>query len=184
MTRAALFLAGLALLCLDCSRGGPELAGGWTDTETGPKVAGMIRREDGTPAAGALVLLRPIDYLGRVPGGPDSLGATASDGSVRDGICDPEGKFEFDSVGLGLYTVEARDREIRAVSMRAAVDRPKGRFTLPSTKVGPVGSLLGRVRFRDGTAGRVLVRIYGLERATATDGSGEIGRSTRLNSSH
>ena len=162
----------LGVFAADCSREGPMVAGGWTDTETGPKISGIIHREDGSAAAGALVLLRPLDYLGKVPGGPDSLGTSVTSGSVMDGFCDSAGRFAFDSVGMGLYVVESRDREIRAVTQRLAVDKPKGSFTLPTVKVGPVGTLSGRVRFGDGLGGRVLVRIFGLERATTTDVSG------------
>ncbi len=161
-----------SLLFSACTKEPAALAGGWTDTETGPKVAGIIKREDGTGAAGALVLLRPTDYLGRDPSLPESLGVTATGGSVIDALCDSSGAYSFDSVGIGSYVLESRDREIKAVSVRFGVERPKGRFTLPNAIVRAVGSVTGRVRFSDGTSGRVLVRIFGLERAVITDAAG------------
>jgi hypothetical protein len=167
----AFAFAALALLA-GCSKEPSTLAGGWTDTETGPKVTGVIQREDGAPAAGALVLLRPADYLARNPDRPDSQGSAASGGSVLDAMCDSTGAFQFDSVGIGDYYLESRDREIKAVAIRFRVDKAKGRFTLPAATVRSVGSVTGRVRFQDGNSGRVLVRIFGLERAATTDPSG------------
>jgi hypothetical protein len=162
------------LLCLcACNEAEPSrLAGGWTDTETGPKVAGLVKREDGSPAAGALVLLRPDDYLGTDPTGADTLGRAESGGTILDALCDSTGSFTFDSVAMGEYVVEARDREIKAAAIRFKVDRPKGRFTLDASKVRSMGAIAGRVGFSDGSPGRVLVRIFGLERAALTDASG------------
>ncbi|MDB5047812.1 MAG: carbohydrate-binding protein [Fibrobacteres bacterium] len=165
--------SGAALLLMACSQdSGPLLAGGWTDTETGPKVAGIIQRDDGSPAVGALVLLRPADYLGKDPTSQDSLGETASGGTVLDAFCDSAGVFAFEKVALGSYTLESRDREIKAVAVRFNVDRDKGRLTLAAATVRAVGTITGRVRFQDGAPGRVLVRIFGLERAVVTDASG------------
>jgi hypothetical protein len=169
---AILSAAAVAILLSACTKEPGALAGGWTDTETGPKVAGVIKREDGSAAVGALVLLRPSDYLGKDPTSPESLGVSTRGGSVIDALCDSVGAYAFDSVGLGGYVLESRDREIKAVSVRFNVDKPKGRFTLPDAVVRAVGSMTGRVRFYDGATGRVLVRIYGLERSAVTDASG------------
>ncbi|MDB5104428.1 MAG: carbohydrate-binding protein [Fibrobacteres bacterium] len=167
-------LPGLMALAMfwACSEDPVRVAGGWTDTETGPKVTGVIKREDGTGAAGALVLLRPSDYLGKDPSLPDSLGVSAAGGSVIDVLCDSTGAFAFDSVARGGYLLESRDREIKAVSVRFGVDRERGRLALQPAVVRHVGAVAGRVRFGDGTSGRVLVRIFGLERAAVTDASG------------
>jgi hypothetical protein len=169
---AASLAASAAFLLSACADDPASLAGGWTDTETGPKITGVIKREDGAGAAGALVLLRPSDYLGRDPSMPESLGVSASGGSVIDALCDSTGAYAFDSVAQGNYVLESRDREIKAVSVRFSVQRPKGRLTLAAAVAHTVGSVAGRVRFSDGTSGRVLVRIFGLERAAVTDPSG------------
>jgi hypothetical protein len=165
-------LLAVALVFASCSPDPISLTGGWTDTDTGPKITGVIKREDGSAAAGALVLLRPTDYLGRDPTLPESLGVSAVGGSVIDALCDSSGSYVFDSVGMGSYVLESRDREIKSVSLRFGVDRPKGRLTLVNAVVRAVGSVTGRVSFSDGASGRVLVRIFGLERAAVTDASG------------
>jgi hypothetical protein len=163
----AVFVAGLSLLggCGDRT----DVAGGWIDTETGKKVSGIIRREDGSPAVGALVQLRPMDYLGHEPGTGDSLGLSAAGGSILDQVCDSAGRYGFDSVAVGQYRLESRDQEIKAVQIRFEVKTPDQRLHLPAATVRPVGSITGRVRFSDDVPGPALVRIRGLERAVLAD---------------
>jgi hypothetical protein len=173
-SRASLaLLASLAAILLAaCLREPTQVAGGgWSDTETGQKVSGIIRREDGRPAVGALVQLRPSDYLGRSPATSDPFGVSASNGSVLDGTCDSTGRYTFDSVIVGQYALESRYQEINAVAVRFARPSAKGRLEMSPAYVKPVGSITGRVRFSDGVQGAVLVRIYGLERAVLADNS-------------
>lgn len=157
------------LLLIGCVKDPPMVAGGWSDTETGQKVAGLIRRENGQPAAGALIQLRPDDYLSRDPTKADSIGLSRAGGSILDGMCDSTGHFLFDSVNAGKYSLEARDKEINAVLVKFEMKTGKGRLDLPDATVKPVGSITGRVIFSDGVPGPVLVRIYGLERAVLAD---------------
>jgi hypothetical protein len=161
----------LLMLC-SCSHEPDTMAGGWIDADTGRKVAGLILREDGTGASGALVLLRPIDYLSKDSAVADSSGAPPSSGSVLNDICDSTGRFSLDSIAMGKYVLEARDHEAKAVAIPVDIDRDKGLWTLQTSTVRPVGAIKGRIRFQDGLPGRVLVRIYGLERSTVADSSG------------
>lgn len=164
-------LAALAAACLvlACSREEPVLAGGWADTETGHKVAGVILREDGSPAAGALIILRPEDYLGRNPATGDSIGESPTGGTLAELACDSAGRFALDSVAPGRYALESRHLEINAVLLRFAMGKEPVRLDLGSHRVKPTGSITGRVRFSDGVPGPALVRIRGLEHAVLAD---------------
>ncbi|MDB5051096.1 MAG: hypothetical protein JWO30_4167 [Fibrobacteres bacterium] len=161
----------LVLLC-SCSREPDTMAGGWIDTDTGRKVAGLVRREDGTGAAGALILLRPIDFLSKDTTVADSSGASVPSGTVLNDTCDSTGHFYLDSIAMGKYVLEAREREVKAVTVQFKIDRDHGQWTLQTATVKQVGTITGRIRFQDGLPGRVLVRIYGLERKAVTDSSG------------
>lgn len=155
-------LLGLALItgCAD------RTAGGWTDTETGTKLSGVILEEGGGPAAGARVSLRPSDYLAKDPTQPDSSGPRRA--GVLDGFCDSAGRFSFDSVPEGEYLVEARTDD-RGALIPAAVDEESDEISLPAAALQPFGRIQGRVVFSDSVPGAALVRVYGMERARLTD---------------
>ena len=146
-----------------------QVAGGWIDTETGKKVSGVIKRDDGQPAAGALIQLRPSDYLGRDPSSEDTAGVSAAGGSRLDGVCDSTGYYSFDSVAVGSYSLEARNQEINAVLIKFEIRQEGHGVSLAPAIVRPVGSITGRVRFSDDVPGPALVRIRGLERAVLAD---------------
>lgn len=165
MAAWAALLAACILALASC--GDPKVAGGWIDTETGKKVSGVIKREDGQPAVGALIQLRPSDYLGRDPTTMDTLGVTLAGGSMMDTVCDSLGRFSFDSVAVGDYYLESRDQEIHAVLIK--FEKAEKILKLPVATVRPVGSITGRVRFSDDVPGPALVRIRGLERAVLAD---------------
>jgi hypothetical protein len=166
---AAAIAAILSILWIaGCDRE-PGLAGGWTDTDTGTKVTGVLIREDGRPAANALVLLRPADYLAKNPTGADSLGTAASGGSILDVQCDSAGRFAFDSVNAGAYSLEARDREINGALIRFIAPPRKARLTLAPATVRGLGSIFGRASFADSVPGALLVRIFGLERSALVE---------------
>jgi hypothetical protein len=164
-----LFLAAICLLAAACLRDPKSVAGGWTDTDTGTKISGIILREDGLPAAGALVLLRPADYLAKNPAGADSLGTSPSGGSVLDAQCDSTGRFRLDSVRAGRYSLEARDREIKGALIRFQAAEDEARLDLSPAVTRALGSITGRVAFSDSVPGPVLVRILGLEQAVLSD---------------
>jgi hypothetical protein len=168
----AQILMPVLLLLSSCSREPDTMAGGWIDTDTGRKVAGLVVREDGTGASGALVLLRPIEYLSKDSAVADSLGVSIPSGSVLNDTCDSTGHYSLDSVAMGKYVLEARDHEVKAVANRFSIDKDHGQWNLNTAMVKPVGTITGRIRFEDGLPGRVLVRIYGLERRAVTDSSG------------
>lgn len=170
--RRFLCLAVCLSVWASCSRDPKALAGGWTDTDTGTKVSGLIIREDGRPAAGALVLLRPADYLGRDPSRTDSLGYSQSKGTILDGTCDSSGHFTFDSVLVGRYYVEARERELKAALIKFELNEKGGALALPAATVHATGIITGQVVFSDSVSGPVLVRIFGLERALVANHSG------------
>ncbi len=170
MNRLRRFLFSACLLWLTaCNRDPKTVAGGWTDTDTGTKVTGIILRGDGRPATSALVLLRPEDYLAKNPAAADSVGKSLTGGTILDGQCDSAGRFAFDSLRAGGYSLEARDREINGLRIRFTASKDAERLDLPSTSVKALGSIIGRVAFADSVPGPVLARIYGLERAVLTD---------------
>jgi hypothetical protein len=173
-TRLRSLSALAGLLCLTaCFR--EKVAGGWTDTDTGTKISGLILREDGKPASGALVLLRPEDYLAKNPAatedgdGTAAAGSAPSGGSLLDGQCDSAGRFAFDSVRAGRYALEARDREINGALLRFAAPKDADRMDLAPLASHAVGAVTGLVQFSDSVPGPVLVRIFGLEQAALAD---------------
>jgi hypothetical protein len=165
MVLVYLAIAFSALVLNSCTGETPDVAGGWIDTETGKKVSGVIIREDGQPAMGALIQLRPSDYLGRDPTTKDSIGVSLSGGSKLDNVCDSLGRFSFDSVAVGNYFLESRNQEINAVLIRFEIKNVGVGIKLAPAMLKPVGSITGRVRFSDDVPGPALVRIRGLERA-------------------
>jgi hypothetical protein len=157
--------AWICLLLLGaCVNEPTRLAGGWSDTETGQKVAGRIMRADGRPAAGALIQLRPEQYLVASLTPDDTAGVSASGGSIVDGVCDSTGRFRLDSVDAGRYVLESRYKEINAIAIRFEMRAGKGRMDLTPAAVKPAGTITGRVRFSNDDPGPAAVRIRALER--------------------
>ncbi|MDB5106527.1 MAG: hypothetical protein JWP91_4216 [Fibrobacteres bacterium] len=166
---AEAFCAIAFILFASCDRDPDRLAGGWTDTDTGSKVTGIIFRGDGKPAASSLVVLRPEDYLAKDPSGSGSGWGSASMGSILDGQCDSLGRFAFDSVRAGHYSLEARDREIKGALIRFQAAGEGVGMDLNGVTVRALGRITGYVNFSDSLPGPVLVRIFGLERAAMAD---------------
>lgn len=168
MKRLWRFLTGTAvmLLLLACGKEPGPVAGGWTDTETGTKISGVIRGEGGSVAANARIALRPSDWLARNPAQPDSTGPRT--GRVLDTYADGEGRYAFDSVPAGAYLIEARMGGQGALIPCEALERSLS-LELPPASLGPLAAIRGRVLFSDGQPGRAVVRVYGLERAVMAD---------------
>lgn len=155
----------LALALLGCNRDPEPVAGGWTDTETGTKVSGVIR-DEGAAVAGARVSLRPADYLAKDPNQPDSSGPRQ--GAILDAVSDGEGRYSFDSVPQGEYLIEAVSGS-RGALIPLGVEDNSDDVELPAAHLSPLGRIRGRVMFSDGAPGAALVRVYGLERAVLAD---------------
>lgn len=158
-------IAAAALAFLGCNREPDPVAGGWTDTETGTKISGVIR-EEGAAAAGARVSLRPADYLAKDPTQPDSSGPRR--GAILDVVSDDEGRFTFDSVPQGEYLIEAV-KGGRGALIPFGVEDNADDVNLVAAHLSPLGRIQGRVMFSDGAPGAALVRVYGLERAVLAD---------------
>lgn len=161
---AAAAVAGLLLAC----RPGERLAGGTTDTGNAISafLSGQAFDSSGVPAAGALVRLRPADYLSPLPVS-SKRGVADYDGST-----DPDGRFSIEDIDSGAYRLEValvRDGEadglaaVQDADLRAPAGLPDAKLDLGRFPVTRSGRIMGGMRLRR-AARRAFVQVYGLER--------------------
>jgi len=139
------------LLLLGC--GSDRTAGGTTGTEAGNALAARFSLPDGTPAAGALAILRPQDA---------TTNATSSIW-IRD-TADTQGRFDL-RFGDGRWTLEVR---CQGFGLRA--DLASGRDQVLRDTLEPLRIVTGRILGApDGTV--VALPGLGVSVATEADGS-------------
>lgn len=150
-------LLSLCLLLAGCF-------GGATETETGTAMlSGKAQYPDGRPAVGALIRLRPNDF---VASSADALPAGAG---PWDTLTDAKGRFAFDTVPVGEFTVEALYGEGQGVLLRFAVEPATERIDLDPLVLRSTALLTGRVRFSDSSRARAILQIPGTGHIAETD---------------
>lgn len=145
-------LSFMATVLLGACGSSGDLAGGTVGTETGNAIVLQLRMEDGSPASGALAILRPADAI-------DS--SSAPSWQVRE--ADAAGRVQL-SIPSGSWTLEARSgqcarrRNLTGASPLSFLDTLK-----------PLRSLGGQ--FPGAPAG-TWIALPGLARRTQTDATG------------
>lgn len=178
LAAAALCAGALcALLASGCADLGP-VAG----SEIGnPTIAGAVLKPDGSPAAGATVILRRKDYLAKGIGeGLISTSILPEVWLAKRGLfdsrglfmaeteTDAEGRFHIDSVDTGSYRIEVNDGA-EGLLIDVAVDSADKEVKLPVGSLGAVATLRGVLRTVDPAAGQYLAFVRGLERTVLVD---------------
>jgi hypothetical protein len=90
--RKNLLCCALCACVLSCSTNWPSAGGGTIETTNG--VTAVIRYEDSSPAANAVVRMRFPDYLSPLGSGMQAI-------VMYDGVTDSTGRFTIDSVDVG-----------------------------------------------------------------------------------
>ena len=154
-----LICGGLALL-LRCS--GSPVAGGDV-TETGnARIACTVRSPGGVAVAGARVTVRTRDYLT-----PPGISKTAS--SLLDTVTGRDGRFEFNGVDFGDYTVEINDLTANALLLTCSVVHGVTDIDFGDTVLMPRVSVSGSVPLPPDSGASLFVQVYGLERLVPVD---------------
>lgn len=151
------FLVFLCLLLAGCF-------GGSTETETGTAaVSGKAQWPDGSPAAGARIRLRPVDFV------PDSSGALPAGEGPWDTVTDAAGRFAFQKVSAGDFVVEALYGEDHGVISRFVVVSPSEQLKLAPLVLRSTKVLTGRVRFADSSMAPAFVQVLGTSHIAFAD---------------
>jgi hypothetical protein len=141
----------LTLLFLNCSGGGTG-----SEIEGRCAIKGQAVYENGKPVSGAIVRIRPAQYLAL-----DSSGAIYS----YDTVTDKEGMFYFNSVGVDSYTIEINKSGKYGHLIPFAVNtEDELPIVIPEAKLEPTGTIRGRINLpiTDDSL-RPLICIYGVE---------------------
>jgi hypothetical protein len=130
-----------ALLILFCSKGGHDLAGTTTETDSGTKAAieGLIIYSDSSPVHGADVILHDQSLINIIMLGKKMAG-------IRSGssVTNINGFFRFDSVDTGHFLVEVNDHDTLGALLKAQV-RPQDTLVEANGVLRRMGSIQGRV---------------------------------------
>lgn len=134
---------------------------------------GNLVNEDGTPAAGAAVYLRPSDYL---PATSAKVAAQFALKSLDSTVTDSLGNFGFDSIAPGTYTLECLDGEAGngALIESVTVVDPDSSVELATDTLKPLGSIAGQIQLPESLdASQIRVLVYGLNRVVIPDSLGD-----------
>jgi hypothetical protein len=141
----------LTLLFLNCSGGGTG-----SEIEGRCAISGQAVYENGKPVSGAMVRIRPAQYL-------------ALDSSVAaysfDTVTDKEGMFYFNSVGVDSYTIEINKSGKYGRLIPFVVNTENELpIVIPAAKLEPTGTIHGRINLPiSDDSLRPLICIYGVE---------------------
>jgi hypothetical protein len=126
------------------------------------RISCVIHKGDGTPASGAMVLLRRKEYLADTNSGLHET----SEYIHRDGLTDKRGFFSFDSVDTGNYNIEVNDGTSHAVLLSCSIAAIGSQVNLPDDTLHPTGALNGAFTAMPGYSGNLYIQVYGLERVS------------------
>jgi hypothetical protein len=173
---AAVFLAiAMFSLCMVastlCTQPLSE-AGGFGSETTNGIISGTAVLPDGTPAVGARVTVRRIDYVSTVNGAPIKKRAA----TAGNGITDSAGRFTIDSLDTGSYTIEINDALANAVCGRCRIASKTPRLDFGISALMRYAAVRGEVG--GGAAlDKRYVQVVGFERLAAVDTSGSYALS-------
>jgi hypothetical protein len=163
-------LACAAVFCMaQCSPSPQQVAGGASGTEvSGNVVAGSVVAPDKKPLQGAVVRLRPANFL------LDSLSVKGYRGShsVLDTVTAANGFFEFESVLPDTYHVEITFNDSLSVVVSFRNIGVDSRIVLPLDTAFPVAIVAGNVVITNTDTSRSSVQVYGMDRRIIPDSNG------------
>jgi hypothetical protein len=164
--------ASFATIIFSCSNTTFPLSGnnnGGSGTGVGNgAILGTVIYPDSAPVVGAIVRLRPQNYLADTSGRPPQ----SLEDSIKTLRTDSAGNFSIDSVDTGrTYFIEVNDQKSRAQATLFKVSPKQGPLKLATRVVNPVASIIGEIIIT-GLPVSAYVQIYGLERLGRTDASG------------
>ncbi len=145
-----------------------DVAGGATsETTNGVVVSGIVLSQDGEPVSDAYVLIRPTDFL------TDTSEIDST--HIPDAITDGSGYFSIDSLTPGTYYVVANDHGKMVtrdtIEITSVVTDSLNPITITLL---PAAGFYGKIDRTDiSDADNVYIQIYGMDRVTLADTSGE-----------
>lgn len=130
-------------------------------SETTNGITAVVVHGDGAPAIGALVRIRPVDYL-------QPLAVDKARFGLSETTTDSAGRFAIDSIDAGRYRIEITDRDSSAVLIDIDIDAfiDAGEHVLTR-----YAAVTGRVE-PDAYGAHQYVQVYGLERLAGVGADG------------
>lgn len=151
----------------------PRIASpGPSSTETVVSLDGNLVNEGGAPVTAAVVYLRPVDYLPNVSA---KAAALISLRTIDSTFTDSLGRFSFDSIAAGTYTLECLDGEPGhgALIDSVVIEDPDSTVELATDTLKALGNITGQIQLPESLdASQVRVMIYGLDRIVTPDSIG------------
>jgi len=155
-------LAVFAVVGVSCSRS-TQVAGWGSETTNG--VTAAVVRQDGTPAAGAVVRVRKSDFVTQPPA---DLAKTSI--YSADALTDELGRFEIKGIDPGSYSVEVRD-SAAAVLLTCSIEI-NDTVNFHTDTLRPLASVRGSIDTSGMNGKRLFVQVCGLERLVSVDSAG------------
>lgn len=165
-----IFLASVSLALSNCSSPPTEIVGGASDLEISAcAVEGKVTDSLGNALIGAVVHLRPIDYLSGLP---------IKDSSIRlsaDTITNSNGFFSLDSIDTGTFNIEVNFHDSLATQISFTIKPTDSIKVLDKNTLQPIATISGRVDVNNNDKNLTensKVQVFGLERKVKPDSTG------------
>jgi hypothetical protein len=154
----------IMILLLRCSMNMSVAGAG---SETTNSFSGIALNNYGSPIAGAIIHVRPAQYLADTTG-PAGLTKTSFDTIAND-----SGYFAFTLTVPGAYVVEVNDGQSTAVMRACTVSTGRTSENLGSQVLLPYATITGTLSITSLPANAVVsITIFGLDRIVHTDSLG------------
>lgn len=136
-------------------------------------LAGTVREPDGNPLSEVVVTLEEIED-GRVASLQDPFGdAALAKGALRATVSDDEGRYAFDFVLEGRYSLQARSEDHLAARQELVMGKAAAETTIVDIDLTPTGNFAGVVTRENAVEhGGSLVFVQGTSYAAVSDSTG------------
>jgi hypothetical protein len=146
---------------LSCSHPTVVNSGGSTTTDNA-RVRGTALYANGTPAAGAVVRVRLVEYVRPIGAEPDSI-------TRHDTTVDDSGRYSIDDLEIGTYRIEVNDNASSAMLLTCEIVTEKDSVELPTDTLAAYQSVAGKVDATLIGKGRLYIQVFGLDRIAPVD---------------
>jgi hypothetical protein len=148
-----------------CTGSFTSVAGGGSSQQGNGTIAGSAFTAGGLPAAGAIVHIRPHDYV-------ETLLPEKIPGKIFDALTDNSGHFSISGIEPDSFTVEINDMEYSAIAINVGVNQQDTVVDLGRRTLLPYAKIAGTIDTTDFGRRSFFIQVYGLERLMQVDTNG------------
>ena len=156
-----------AVVFFECGRTPAPLAGGASSTEVSAcEIEGIVVDSSAKPVSGSMARLRPFNYI------PMS-DSTDSIWTIQDTISDADGRYKFENVKYGRYTIELLLGDSLGQIIDCPIDSGETLRVVPAAMLQPMAVIVGSdIPLKPDDSQTPSIHAIGMEHTAPIDSTG------------